>query len=53
VIAIDHLPSLLPLESSEDYGSQLLKHLLDLADESDPVWQGALDVFEAKTRELR
>jgi hypothetical protein len=53
VIAIDHLPSLLPLESSEDYGSQLLKHLLDLADESDPVWRGALDVFEAKARELR
>jgi hypothetical protein len=53
VIAIDHLPSLLPLESSEDFGSQLLKHLLHLRDEADPVWQGALDVFEAKTRELR
>ena len=53
VIAIDHLPSLLPLESSEDFGSQLLKHLLNLSDESDPVWQGALGVFEAKTRELR
>ena len=53
VIAIDHLPSLLPLESSEDFGSQLLKHLLTLTDESEPVWQGALDVFEAKTRQLR
>ena len=48
--AIDHLPSLLPRESSEDFGGQLLPHLLDLATES-PVWDRARELyktFEAK-----
>lgn len=44
VVAIDHLPSLLPRESSEDFAEQLLPHLLDLAHGS-PVWRGAEQVY--------
>ncbi len=49
LIAIDHLPSLLPKESSEDYGQQLVKHLLTLNDQTQGVWPKALDIFQAKT----
>ena len=52
VVAIDHLPSLLPRESSEDFASQLLPHLLALKDGS-PVWAGALAVFEEKIATLQ
>jgi hypothetical protein len=50
--AIDHLPSLLPMEASEDFGSQLLPHLLALHDKTNNVWQRALDLFNEKTDEL-
>jgi saccharopine dehydrogenase (NAD+, L-lysine forming) len=47
VIAIDHLPTLLPRESSVNYGEQMLEHLLNLAKlDSDPVWQGAKEDFK-------
>jgi saccharopine dehydrogenase (NAD+, L-lysine forming) len=46
LISIDHLPSMLPKESSEDYSLQLLQALLQLPD--GPTWQGALQVFEEK-----
>ena len=55
VMAIDHLPSLLPRESSEDFAEQLLPHLLDLARDggtSSSVWQGARQVFVEKTSSL-
>lgn len=52
LIAIDHLPSLLPKESSEDYGQQLLTHLLTLDDQSQGVWPIALDLFKSKTKNL-
>ncbi|GAC22295.1 saccharopine dehydrogenase [Paraglaciecola arctica] len=52
LIAIDHLPSLLPKESSEDYGQQLLTHLLTLRDTQQGVWPNALALFEQKIREL-
>lgn len=52
LIAIDHLPSMLPVESSEDFSAQLLPHLLQLGDPDNPVWRGALDVFHAKSRGL-
>ena len=52
LIAIDHLPSLLPKESSEDYGQQLLTHLLTLRDTQQGVWPKALALFEQKIREL-
>jgi saccharopine dehydrogenase (NAD+, L-lysine-forming) len=52
LIAIDHLPSLLPKESSEDYGEQLLTHLLMLDDTSQGVWPSALALFKNKTKNL-
>ena len=47
LIAIDHLPSLLPKESSEDFSGQLLDALLELPDGR--TWQRALKLFEDKT----
>lgn len=44
VTAIDNLPSMLPLESSEDYAEQLLPTLQTLADNG-PVWQRAEKTF--------
>ena len=38
VTAIDNLPSLLPVESSEDYAAQLLPSLLTLRDLQSGVW---------------
>jgi saccharopine dehydrogenase (NAD+, L-lysine forming) len=52
LIAIDHLPSLLPKESSEDYGQQLVPYLATLDDLSRPVWQKALDIYHQKTKNL-
>jgi hypothetical protein len=45
VIAIDHLPSLLPAESSDDFSSQLLPSLLDIQDDTTGVWRRAHDLF--------
>ncbi len=53
LIAIDHLPSLLPRESSEDYGEQLLPVLATLGDPGQGPWQRANAVFVEKTRKLR
>lgn len=44
VTAIDNLPSMLPLESSEDYAEQLLPTLVSLKEEA-PVWQRARATF--------
>ncbi|MGI9519112.1 MAG: saccharopine dehydrogenase [Pirellulaceae bacterium] len=52
LIAIDHLPSLLPVESSEDFSEQLLPYLLQLADPEHGVWQRAADVFRTRTESL-
>lgn len=41
VTAIDNLPSLLPLESSEDYAAQLLPSLLALGNLDNGVWARA------------
>ncbi|MEX0306261.1 MAG: saccharopine dehydrogenase [Ruegeria sp.] len=38
VMAIDNLPSMLPIESSEDYAAQLLPSLLTLTDLDSGVW---------------
>ena len=51
ITAIDHLPSLLPRESSEDYSEQLLSHLMDFLDnkiENSP-WERALSWFYTTT----
>ncbi|KAI9730389.1 MAG: Saccharopine dehydrogenase [Cirrosporium novae-zelandiae] len=50
VIAIDHLPSLLPRESSEDYSGTLLPTLLTLPD--GPVWKRAEETFKRHVSRL-
>ncbi len=45
VTAIDNLPSLLPVESSEDYAGQLLPTLTGLRDLQSPVWARAAAEF--------
>ena len=51
LIAIDHLPSMLPKESSEDFSSQLLGAMLELPDGR--TWQRALELFEDKKTQAR
>ena len=46
LIAIDHLPSMLPEESSEDFSSRLLGALMELPDGR--VWLRALELFAEK-----
>ena len=46
VTAIDNLPSMLPLESSEDFASQLLPSLKGLGDLETGVWAGAKAEFD-------
>ncbi|WP_300060264.1 saccharopine dehydrogenase [uncultured Roseobacter sp.] len=45
VTAIDNLPSMLPLESSEDYAEQLLPSLMQLKAADAPVWIRAAQTF--------
>ena len=49
LIAIDHLPSLLPRESSEDFCNQLMPHLLQLNNLDQGVWKRANDLFVSKS----
>lgn len=54
ITAIDHLPSLLPRESSEDFCDQLLPHLMDFLDnkiENTP-WEKSLEWYFRKTMEM-
>ena len=46
VTAIDNLPSMLPAESSEDFGEQLLPHLLTLNAIDKGVWARAKTWFD-------
>ena len=52
VMAIDNLPSLLPLESSQDFAAQLLPWLMKLDKLSAGVWSRAETVFKHKVREV-
>ncbi|RYP56223.1 hypothetical protein DL771_012010 [Monosporascus sp. 5C6A] len=53
VISIDHLPSLLPRESSEAFSSDLLPYLLKLDNwRNEPVWSGAEKLFKEKVATL-
>ncbi len=45
VMAIDNLPSLLPVESSQDYAAQLLPSLLTLSNLETGVWKRAEETF--------
>ena len=67
MITIDHLPTLLPVESSTRFSTDLLPSLLALADvrmhasgpahpaqvDAAPVWQRARELFEHKLAESR
>lgn len=46
VMAIDNLPSMLPVESSQDYAAQLLPSLLTLGDPDSGVWGRAKATFD-------
>jgi saccharopine dehydrogenase (NAD+, L-lysine-forming) len=53
IISIDHLPSLLPRESSEAFSGDLLPYLLQLDDwRAAPMWSGALDLYNQKVATL-
>ena len=52
LIAIDHLPSLLPRESSEDFCDQLMPYLLEADQMEGRVWQRAESLFREKTSKL-
>ncbi|MEM1365622.1 MAG: saccharopine dehydrogenase [Pseudomonadota bacterium] len=52
VTAIDHLPSLLPMEASEDYAAQLLPVLLQFDKDDHGVWARAEDAFRAQVAKL-
>jgi len=51
-MAIDNLPSLLPVESSDDYAMQLLPSLLTLDDLNAGVWGRAFREFTLHTAKL-
>ena len=46
-MAIDNLPSMLPVESSQDYAAQLLPSLLTLDEIDAGVWGRARDTFNS------
>lgn len=52
VMAIDNLPSMLPLESSEDYAGQLLASLLTLTDLNAGVWGRAEATFKTHMADI-
>ncbi|MDA7966990.1 saccharopine dehydrogenase [Ruegeria sp.] len=47
VVAIDNLPSMLPVESSEDFAAQLLPSLLTLTDLESGVWGRAAATYNS------
>ena len=53
VISIDHLPSLLPAESSEAFSNDLLPSMVEIKNRADhPVWQRAEKLFREKVSTL-
>ncbi|MGX9355621.1 saccharopine dehydrogenase [Roseobacteraceae bacterium S113] len=52
VTAIDNLPSMLPVESSEDFADQLLPHLIGLTDLTSGVWGRADATFQRHIQAL-
>lgn len=49
LISIDHLPSLLPTESSNEFADALLPHLLGIDQLDQGVWQRAETMFKHKS----
>lgn len=52
LIAIDHLPSLLPRESSEHFSAQLLSTLMDIKYIDSGAWKRAHDVYQHHLQRL-
>lgn len=52
VMAIDNLPSMLPVESSQDYAAQLLPSLLKLAHIEQGVWGRAKAIFDVHCQQI-
>lgn len=52
VTAIDNLPSMLPVESSQDYATQLLPTLLTLDNLDAGVWARAYDDFATHSKDV-
>lgn len=52
VMAIDNLPSMLPLEASQDYAEQLLPVLAQLDGDADGVWARAETTFRNHLNEV-
>lgn len=50
VMAIDNLPSMLPVESSQDFAEQLLPHLMTLDEIDRGVWAHAADAFRRHSK---
>ena len=49
IIAIDHLPTLLPREASDQFDKELLSTLLELKNrESSGTWKNAEKIFREK-----
>jgi len=53
LISIDHLPSLLPTESSEEFANALLPYLLSIDQLNEGVWKRAAAVFSRKSAEAQ
>ena len=52
VTAIDHLPSLIPIEASDQYSDDLIDTLLALKDRKSKVWLRARDTFLQNVAEV-
>jgi len=52
VTAIDNLPSMLPVESSQDYAEQLLPSLLTLGDIDGGLWGRAKSIYDTYIKEV-
>ena len=52
VTAIDHLPSLIPLEASEQYSDDLIDTLLELKNVNSKIWQRAREVFQQNVEKV-
>lgn len=51
IIAIDHLPSMVPRESTKEFTDHLIGHMVEF--DHDPVWQRALALFNQKIASIR
>eukprot|EP01063_Lacrimia_lanifica_P002759 TRINITY_DN1148_c0_g1_i1.p1 TRINITY_DN1148_c0_g1~~TRINITY_DN1148_c0_g1_i1.p1 ORF type:complete len:375 (+),score=161.77 TRINITY_DN1148_c0_g1_i1:69-1193(+) len=52
VVAIDHLPSLVPSESSAEFSAALVPMLLDFEGDSEKVWRRALGFYHATSARM-